>query len=143
VFPISSSENRVLALIRTHKRVLLYAIVGGINTGVTIVIFNLLYHLTPLPWAVCNATGYVAGMVTSFVLNKNLAFRDGDASPLVGEMGRFVVVNLLSLGASTLAGSVLVLLGVHASAANLCATGIAAVINYFGYKVFVFRVKGN
>ena len=137
------TENKVLRLFKRYQRVLLYAIVGGINTGVAIGVFNLLFHLTPLRWIPSYVIGYIIGIATSFVLNRNLAFRDGDHPKLASEMLRFLVVNLTSLGVSTLVGHALVLVELHASVAHIFATGLAAVINYFGYKILVFRVRGK
>jgi len=106
-------------------------------------VFKLLYLLTPLTAPFCQAVSYTVGVICSFVLNRNVTFRDGNRPGLASEMGRFLVVNLISLGASVLGIHLLVSADMHTTLAKGLITVLTAVINYFGYKVFVFRVKGR
>ena len=131
----------MLQLIRTHQRPLLYILVGGINTGVDFAVFTLLYTFTPLLGAFCQAVSYTAGIGSSFVLNRNFTFRDGVRSGIPKQAGRFILVNLASLLAGVLGIHLLILLGVPTLAAKVAITVVTAVINYFGYKLFVFQVK--
>ncbi|MCL2562607.1 MAG: GtrA family protein [Oscillospiraceae bacterium] len=135
--------SRIIQLIRDYKRVIIYAIVGGVNTGVDFGVFHLLYLFTPISAAFSQAVSYTAGVACSFVLNRNVTFRDGNHPGLAQEAGRFVVVNLISLGVSVLGIHLLVLAGLHTTVAKVLITVLTAGINYFGYKIFVFRVKGR
>lgn len=144
MFLISSKEKGLVQLIRAHKRILTYGIVGGINTGVDFAVFMLLYAFTPLAAPIRQAIGYTVGILCSFILNRNVTFRDGIRLRLSHEVGRFVAVNLVSLATSMLVIYLLEdMLGVPATLAKAMVTVLTATINYFGYKVFVFRVKGK
>jgi len=122
---------------------LIFAIVGGINTGVDFSIFTLLYFFTALPMLLINVISYTVGVTSSFILNRNITFRDGLHPGLSREAVRFIGVNLVSLSTSTVTLYFLTLAGVHTLIAKVLVTALAGLINYFGFKVFVFRVKGH
>ena len=130
-------------MIVTYQRPLLFAIVGGINTGVDFAVFHLLYFFTPLGVVLCQAAGYTTGVICSFLLNRGLTFRDGVRTAIARQAWRFVLVNLVSLLVSMLGIHLLSLLGLPAPVAKVLITAVTMVMNYFGYKWFVFQVKGR
>ena len=133
--------SRILQLIRGHQRPLLYILVGGINTGVDFSVFHLLYFFTPLLAPVCQAISYTAGISNSFILNRSLTFRDGIKIGLTREAGRFLLVNLISLLTGVVGIHLLLTIGLPTVLAKVLITVVTAVINYFGYKWFVFQVQ--
>ena len=129
--------------LRTHKRPIIYMIVGGINTAVDFMVFNLLYLFSPLAPAICNVISYISGILCSFLLNRGVTFKDGANQKMPKQVLRFLVVNGLSLGIGTLGVHFLYLAGLNATLAKGMITVLTAIINYFGYKLFVFEVKDD
>lgn len=73
-----------------------YAIVGVINTLLTLIVIFIckgVLHINP--W-VSNAAGYVAGFINSFILNKTWVFRSD--KKVAGEAIKFCVGFLLCYG---------------------------------------------
>ena len=126
-----------------HKRPIIYMIVGGINTAVDIAVFHLLYLFSPLSVALCNVIGYMSGILCSFLLNRGVTFKDGKNQKIPKQALRFLVVNGLSLGIGTLGVHFLYLAGLNATVAKGMITVLTAIINYFGYKLFVFEVEDD
>lgn len=128
-------------LIVKYKRFILYAFVGGINTGVDFLAFTIAHNLTAMPEEYSQAVGYMAGLICSFILNHRVTFRDAEPSRLAGQVVRFICVNAVSLGFSMIAMRQLVDFGLNAYIAKACITVAVGIINYLGYKTMVFRVS--
>ena len=141
MFPISSKKQGIKELLQTYKRPLLYLIVGGINTGVDFASFQLLHFLASFPEAASQGISYTLGVICSFFLNRSLTFRDHVQAQIVRQAGRFVLVNLVTLLTSVLGIHLLVSTGLPAFFAKVTITGVTMVMNYLGYKWFVFKVK--
>ena len=141
VILIAKNKRDISQLIQRYRRPLLYTIVGGINTGVDFVAFQLLYFLTPLAGAVCQGISYTLGISCSFILNRKLTFHDHVKAAVTRQAGRFLLVNLASLLAGVLGIHLLIQAGLSAPIAKIAITGVTAVMNYFGYKWFVFGVE--
>lgn len=128
-------------LFKKYIRLIRFGIVGVINTGVdfgTFTIFSALLRTDPL---VSQVIGYSAGIANSFVMNKLWTFES--RSSKVGtrvELVKFIVINTASLGIS-LAGLKILngQLGINVYVAKAFVTVIAQVVNYLGYKLWVFR----
>ena len=131
----------IKGLVAKYRRVIAFGLVGVMNTLVDYVVFVLLTVLSQLPVGVCQAIGYSAGIVNSFVMNKQIAFKKGTTTDLKTQIVRFIVVNGVSLLFSVLAIDWIVSLGVNEQLAKLPVTAATMVINYLGYKLFVFKIK--
>jgi predicted glycoside hydrolase/deacetylase ChbG (UPF0249 family)/putative flippase GtrA len=133
-----------------------FAIVGCTNFLVSCATFYVCFHalraggITALPWpldalrvqapaaAIANVLAYLAGMVNSFVLNRTWTFAaDGDD---VGRQAlRFAIVNLASLGVSTLVVHRFVdVLGYPALSVWVPLTVVVMVVNYLGCRYWAF-----
>ena len=143
MFPISNNKQGLINLLQRYKRPLLFLIVGGINTGVDFVSFQLLHIFTPLPEAACQAISYTLGVLCSFLLNRSLTFRDHVQAQIARQAGRFALVNIVTLLTSVLGIHLLVLAGLPVFFAKIAITAVTMVMNYFGYKWFVFEIKKN
>lgn len=124
-----------------YKSLVRYVIVGGINTGVDFLTFLLLHTLFAVNLGVSQAAGYCAGILNSFLLNKFWTF-ENKTSPrkTTSQAVKFVAVNVATLGISVyglqvLAGN----WGLHILAAKGMITLLTMVLNYLGYKLWVFR----
>lgn len=135
-----SLVDTVEMLYKKYIRLFRFGIVGVINTGVDFgifTVFSALFHADPL---VSQVAGYSAGVANSFVMNKLWTFESRNSK--VGtqvELLKFIVINAVSLGIS-LAG-LKVLNGqfnMNVYIAKAFVTVLAQVVNYLGYKLWVF-----
>lgn len=78
-----------------------YAIVGVINTVVTLVVIFLCKTFLNINPLVANAIGYVAGLINSFIWNKRWVFRT--SGRYVSEAVRFAIGFLVCYGLQLLA----------------------------------------
>jgi putative flippase GtrA len=115
---------------------------GCVNTIVDFGTFTLLNVFTPIPLALCQAGGYTAGVISSFVLNRNVTFKDGKNTGIFSQLWRFICVNGVSLLVSTFGIQWLTVLGLNEYIAKVIILVITTLINYVGYKLLVFKVKG-
>ena len=122
-----------------YKKIIIYYIIGIINTLVDFAVYSGVFFLTHMP-VPSQATGYVSGILCSFCLNRGITFRaEKGGSPLL-QFVRFILVNLVSLGISL--GSIHLLtdcLGINGYLAKIPISFVTSLINYFGYKFLVFK----
>lgn len=114
-----------------------FVLVGLLNTGVDVVIFFILTRIG-IPYMAAQIVSYSCGAANSYLLNKVWTFRSCGLS--YAEIVRFTTVNLISLGISVVALSLL-----HQTAGRGLATskGVATLCalaaNFLGNKLWVFR----
>lgn len=122
------------------KRFILFALVGGINTAVDYGVFTLISLLHAPAW-LGQAAGYTAGTVCSFLLNRKITFRDGEGK-ILRQALVFVLVNLASLGVSSALMALLTnAFSLNRYIAKIFVTVLTMLMNYFGYKLLVFKIK--
>lgn len=119
------------------RRFLRFCIVGVGNTAADLGLFWLL-SWAGAPFLVAQVLSYSAGVLNSYLLNRHWTFRiSSRANPR--EAAKFLVVNLLSLGASTA-----VLYGLHdlfhvgLGFAKVLAMAAAPIVNFIGNLLWVF-----
>lgn len=78
------------------RQLLIFALVGLVNTGVHFLVFLLLLRGFGLPVLGASALGYVAGVINSYFMNRIWTFRVA-RSATKREFLRFAAVNLVSL----------------------------------------------
>ena len=131
----------IRALFKKYKRFIVFAIIGCINTGVDFLVFKAAGALTSLAVEYCQAAGYTAGIICSFILNQTITFRDSEKGKTAFKVVRFLVVNAVTLGVSMYGIKLLVGSGINENIAKIMIIGLTMILNYIGYKLFVFRVK--
>ena len=129
------------SLIIRYKRVLLFLVIGGINTAVDFLVFTAADQFMALAVEYNQACGYIAGLISSYILNQAFTFRDAEKTGSVLKIARFLIVNAVSLGISMYGIKLLTLMGLNRYFAKVIITIVTMAINYIGYKLFVFRVK--
>ncbi len=134
-------EHVIKTMFLKYKRVILFAIIGGINTAADFLTFTALSRATLLRAEYCQALGYSAGIVCSFLLNQGVTFRDAEKGNPLGKILRFLVVNAVSLGVGMYGIKLLVASQMNRYLAKIIVTFLTMAINYIGYKLFVFRLK--
>lgn len=125
--------------------------VGLINTGVDFGILNLLMFLfgitTGIGYSFFKAISFIFAVINSYFLNKRWTFRKKGKMEKK-EFTKFIVVSLITFGINVFTASLLVNfigpignipLYVWANISALAATVFTTLINFFGYKYFVFK----
>lgn len=134
--------SKVKELLVKYKSFIRFAIVGVINTLVTIVINTLCNNVFHLYYKISWVLGFAGGVTNSYIMNKLWTFesKGGNAKKTTKEMLQFLTVNLVSLGATTLGLTYFVEnMGINENIAQLPTIVISQFINYFGYKLWVFK----
>ena len=121
-------------------QIIAFGLVGVLNTGVDFALFSLLRVLFPDTNEVfAQAGGYAAGLVCSFFLNKYVTFKNRTRG--IRQATRFLLCNAVTLGVSM--GAIYLfhsVLGWQEHLAKLfLVTPLTMALNFFGYKLWVFR----
>jgi putative flippase GtrA len=133
-------KDAIKSLFSRFRRVISYGIVGCTNTVVDFAAFTLAGELFGASAALSQGIGYTCGIICSFVLNRRYTFKDGTRR-LWGQMALFLAVNLCALALSSWALALLTGAGMNRYIAKIITTLVFTVINFFAYKLLVFRVK--
>ena len=131
-------------LLLRYIRVIKFGAVGCVNTAVDFLVFTLVSEMLGVEPGMAQVVGYGAGILCSFVLNHCFTFSDAKKENAAGQarrFGRFVVVNAVTLAVSAGLMELAVSFGVWKYLAKLGVTGVTMVLNYFGYKILVFRIR--
>ncbi|MBO9597016.1 MAG: GtrA family protein [Cohnella sp.] len=115
-----------------------YALVGIVNTGVDFAVFCALVYAAGLGSALSQTISYGAAIANSYVWNRVWTFQVKQRQH-GGAVIRFVIVNALSFAAATAVLLGLEQAGLEAAMAKACSVGVSLVVNYAGYKLWVFR----
>jgi putative flippase GtrA len=130
---ILSNEN--------HLEIFKFLAVGVLNTLVDISVAFVLNGFFGIYYVICQIAGYSTGTLNSFFLNKFFTFKNkGNKHNSLQQFLRFIVINLISLGATLLALRMLMdvfLLNFYIS--KVIVTFLSLFINYIGSKFWVFR----
>ena len=139
--------------VRTIKQFSKFIIVGGVNTGIDVVILRILVGVTGITGGigivVLNAVSFSVAVVNSYFMNKFWTFEDKtrtEKEPF--KFSQFFAVSLI--GISINSGVVYIIttftqpmFGLSPEnwvvIAKLLATGFSLVWNFVGYKLFVFK----
>jgi len=127
--------------------------VGLINTGVDFGVLNLLMFLFGITrgigYSLFKAISFIIAVINSYFLNKRWTFKKGRKIEKK-EFTKFIAVSLIAFGINVGTASVLVsFIGpignipsyLWANISALAATVFTTLINFFGYKYFVFKDK--
>lgn len=117
-----------------------FCMVGLVNSAVDFTTFFLLTsgEMSDLP---SQMISYTAGVVNSFFLNRKVTFRVTH-KPTAAEVGKFIIVNAISLLVS--AGAIFILYDlnhVNIWMSKMLATGFGIVLNFMGSRFWVFTEK--
>lgn len=134
-------SERIKNVFLKYKRLIIFVIIGGINTAVDFLVFTALSGTTHLAAEFCQAGGYTAGIVSSYILNQTITFKDSEKGNTITKISRFIVVNAISLSVSMYGIKLLVAAQLNRYVAKIIITFVTMAINYIGYKLFVFKVK--
>jgi len=115
-----------------------FALVGVLNSAIQYLIFLFLYSLIGTQYLLASIIGYIAGMINSYILNRRWTF-GSRSQKLLTELGRFVAVNLISLGVNLGLLFLLVSTGVMAPQwAQVLAIAGSTLVNFVLNKFWTF-----
>jgi putative flippase GtrA len=115
-----------------------FAIVGVLNSAIQYLVFLFLYSLGGTQYLLASIIGYVAGMINSYILNRKWTFGSRNQQ-LLTELGRFVAVNLISLGVNLGLLYLLVSTGVMVPQwAQVVAIAGSTLVNFVLNKIWTF-----
>ena len=125
------------------KSIFRFSTVGITNTAVDFLVFIILRSVFNVHYLLCQVAGYTFGTLNSFILNKKWTFESKTSNIKTSiQLFQFITVNLVSMGVSVLG---LKLLSGHwhlnVYAAKVAVTVVTQVINYSGYRFWVFSDK--
>lgn len=101
--PTRTSLNGLLSGTGAGAQLVRFAITGGLVTLLAIAVYWTLATPLGLPPLLANFAGYVAAVLSGYVLHSRWSFRGhGERSDPAARGGRFAVVSLVSLGLNSL-----------------------------------------
>ena len=123
-----------------NKRIIRFGCVGCLNTLVDFGVFTLINSFFGVNYIVSQILSYSSGTLNSFVLNKFWTFNDTKTNKkTTKEMVQFIVVNSASLGVSLIGLSILMNdSSMNSSFAKIISMVLAQVVNFLGYRFWVF-----
>jgi putative flippase GtrA len=152
-FVVSIAANRKIFKSPLIHKGIKFLIVGILNTGIDFFIFNTLIAFTGIDNGifvlVFKSISFLIALLNSYELNRWWTFDKAAASRNKKEFARFLGVTLISflvnVGATAIIANVFhPLFGMSQvrwdNVAALAATGLNLVLNFIGYKLFVFNI---
>lgn len=136
-----------------------FGLIGGLNTGVDLIILNILMFSTGFsdgtPYSIFKSLSFVFAATFSYFMNKQWAFKDSSKERGVQKFSQFFAVSaigaVINVSIATLVvtylkpmiGNTLFSLPlsgeIWGSIGALFGTAIGLIWNFFGYKFFVFK----
>lgn len=113
-----------------------FALVGVLNTGLTIAVIFLLKYLFSANDVLANFIGYVFGLACSYFLNKKWTFNH--SGEFISTAIKFLMVFAVSYTINVFCLLQFIKLGVNDYAAHLLGMPIYTVVFYLGSKYFVY-----
>ena len=125
-----------------YRRFATYVLVGIMNTAVDFLVFTIVLTFFTGNRLIAQTSGYLAGLLNSFVFNRNITFGKDSDVPLGRQIAKFLLVNGVAYGVSLAAIEIFTAhMGMNVYLAKVLTSGAVMVTNYLLYKTFVFMVK--
>lgn len=146
---VRSTRKSGRSLKKTILQIIRFCVVGGLNTGIDIVLFNILVWVFPTSnmymLIVLNSLAYFTGALNSFFLNKLWTFRQR-SSATGSQVMRFVMVTSLGIICNDaflwLATAILTSLSLQSflwvNVAKVSAIAGSVMVSYMGMRFSVF-----
>lgn len=138
------NRNKIFKFIR-------FFIVGVINTGLDLLILNLLVYIftvsDPLLFSVCKGFSFVVAVINSYFMNKYFTFRKKETKK--NDFYLFVLISLIGLIINMGISSVIfyfislhpssISLNIIASISAIIGALFSMILNYISYSYFIFK----
>ncbi len=136
----------------TYIQLAKFVVVGVINTIVDFGVLNILIFATQISsgayFSVFKGISFTAAVINSYVWNRFWTFKDTQEKNPAAQFGKFILISLVGFGINIGIASLVVNLirpqfgmsaQLWANVGAICATAIAWVWNFTGYKLWAFR----
>ena len=121
-----------------YIRIIKFGLVGIFNTAIDWLVFFILNTLLSAAIQIAQPIAYACGIISSYAGNKFFTFKSKEKVSFA-ETAKFVFINILSLGISTIIITLLVKnAGWNEYVAKIPATILAMAVNFIGSRFFVF-----
>jgi putative flippase GtrA len=124
------------------RRMVKYALVGGLNTSVDFAVFCMMVYGLGMGSIWAQVLSYGAGLTNSYLMNRKWTFQAAGRYR-ASELVRFILINMLSFGTATTVLLVLEQWGMAAAGAKIVSVGFSLIVNYVGYRLWVFVATEN
>ena len=126
---------------KTFIQLIKFAIVGCINTGLSLAIFYILYNWIDINEYISNLIAYIAGLINSFFWNKLWVFRKNGGN-IIREANYFFLIFVLCYGIQFVCFRTLVeYCKINANWAQIPAMIVYTISNYILNKFITFKTK--
>ena len=123
----------------TKTQVFRYLVSGSISFLVDFSVLVVLTDYLKMHYLVSAIFGFLAGLVTVYILNKFWVFSDRKFKSASREFAVFFMITMAALGITEVVLWIATdLIGVHYALSKIIAVGISMVFNFFMRKHFVF-----
>ena len=125
------------------RKFLKFGITGVMNTLIDFIVYTLCVSLTSLNVFASQVLGYACGTLNSYIVNRSWTFHSRNRF-FSGEMAKFLIVNLITLGVSLVVmGWLRSTFALHEILLKLPVTGVTIVLNFTLSRLWVFRGSGK
>lgn len=141
-------KEKIIALFKKYREIIVYVIVGGLTTVVSWVakfLFNFIFYAgtafpTPSQNLVLSIVNWVAGVAFAYPTNRKFVFESKDPT-ILPECIKFVLSRVSTLILDAVVMQILVAVGLDLYIATLISAVLVVIANYVFSKVFVFKKK--
>lgn len=141
-------KEKIIALFKKYREIIVYVIVGGLTTVVSWVakfLFNFIFYAgtafpTPSQNLVLSIVNWVAGVAFAYPTNRKFVFESKDPK-ILPECIKFVLSRVSTLILDAVVMQILVAVGLDLYIATLISAVLVVIANYIFSKVFVFKKK--
>lgn len=139
-------KEKIIALFKKYREIIVYVIVGGLTTVVSWVakfLFNFIFYAgtafpTPTQNLVLSIVNWVAGVAFAYPTNRKFVFESKDPK-ILPECIKFVLSRVSTLILDAVVMQILVAVGLDLYIATLISAVLVVIANYVFSKVFVFK----
>ena len=136
--------DKIKALIKKQREIIIYLVFGGLTTLVDFLVYWPLFHWLQWPATASNAVAWVAAVAFAYLTNKPLVFKSNDwhAKTVLPELGKFVGCRIVSFVFTEVFLAITVdWLQWHGLLMKILVSVVVIILNYIGSKWLVFRKK--
>jgi len=142
----TSSQHIMIQMLRNiyrrFRHLFLYGVIGAFSAGLDFALFNFLVRIAGVQYILANSTSVVAGIVTSFILNRNYNFRVKDNTHR-----RFALFLTIGLCGMLLSNLILYLcvdiIKIDSIAAKVLSIVVVALLQFLANKFITFKPEKN
>lgn len=134
--------DKIIALFRKYREILVYLIFGVLTTAVNYVVYLPCYNLMHMSASVSNVIAWVFAVAFAYLTNKPFVFRSHDwsAKTVIPELAKFVGTRVGSGGLETAILFLTVdVIGWNGNLWKILTSILVVIVNYVGSKLLVFR----